>query len=78
MKSSNITIKIKSVLACESRVFAARHGISLSRLVEEQLEKAIREDQAYAAARQRALRQLEKGFDLGWKKPEDRNELHDR
>ena len=77
MKSSNITIKIKSDLAREARVFADRRGISLSRLVEEQLETAVREDQAYAAARQRALRQLKKGFDLGWKKPEDRNELHD-
>ena len=78
MKSSNITIKIKSDLAREVRVFAARRGISLSRLVEEQLEAVVREDQAYAAARQRALRQLKKGFDLGWEKPADRDELHDR
>ena len=78
MKSTNITIKVKADLAHEARSIAARHGISLSRLVEEQLETAVREDQAYAAARQRALRQLKKGFDLGWKKPEDRNELHDR
>jgi hypothetical protein len=78
MKSSNITIKIKSDLAREATLFAARRGISLSRLVEEQLETAVREDQAYAASRQRALRQLKKGFDLGWKKRQDRNELHDR
>ena len=78
MKSSNITIKIKSDLAREARVLAARHGISLSRLVEKQLETAVRQDQAYAVARQSALRQLKKGFDLGWKKSEDRNELHDR
>jgi hypothetical protein len=78
MKATNITIKIKSDLAHEARVFAARHGVSLSRLVAEQLEAVVREDQVYAAARQRALRQLKKGFDLGWEKPADRDELHDR
>jgi len=38
----------------------------------------VREEQAFAAARQRALRQLKKGFDLGWEKPGSRDELHDR
>jgi hypothetical protein len=78
MKSTNITIKVESDLAHEAKVFAARQGISLSRLVSEQLETLVREDQVFAAARQRALRQLKKGFDLGWEKPESRNELHDR
>lgn len=78
MKSTNITIKVESDLAHEAKVFAARHGISLSRLVSEQLESLVREDQIFAAARQRALRQLKKGFDLGLEKPESRDELHDR
>jgi len=78
MKSTNITIKVESELAYEARVFAARQGVSLSRLVSEQLETLVREDQVFAAARQRALRQLIKGFDLDWEKPESRNELHDR
>jgi hypothetical protein len=78
MKSTNITIKVESDLAHEAKVFAARHGVSLSRLVAEQLETLVREDQAFAAARQRALSQLKKGFDLGWEKPANRDELHDR
>jgi hypothetical protein len=78
MKSTNITIKVEADLAHEAKVFAARHGTSLSRLVSEQLETLVREDQVFAAARQRALRQLKKGFDLGWEKPEGREELHDR
>jgi hypothetical protein len=52
MKSTNITIKVESDLAHEAKVFAARHGVSLS--------------------------QLKKGFDLGWEKPANRDELHDR
>jgi len=78
MKATNITIKVESDLALEAKVFAARHGVSLSRLVADQLEKLVREDQAYAAARQRALRRLKTGFDLGWEKPAGRDELHDR
>ena len=78
MKATNITIKVEAGLAHEAKVYAARNGISLSRLVAEQLESLVLEDQVYAAARQRALRQLKKGFDLGWKKPLSRDELHDR
>ena len=78
MKATNITIKVESGLAHEAKVFAARHGTSLSRLVAEQLEMLVRGDQAYEAARQRALRRLKKGFDLGWEKPVSRGDLHDR
>ena len=78
MKSTNITIKVEAGLAHEAKVFAARQGVSLSRLVADQLERLVREEQAFAAARQRALRQLKKGFDLGWEKPGSRDELHDR
>ena len=78
MKATNITIKVESGLAHEAKVFAARHGVSLSRLVAEQLEKLVREDQAFMAARRRALHGLKKGFDLAWEAPASREELHDR
>jgi len=78
MRATNITIKVEAGLAHEAKVFAARQGVSLSRLVADQLERLVREEQAFAAARQRALRQLKKGFDLGWEKPRSRDELHDR
>lgn len=78
MKATNITIRLEAGLANEAKVYAARNGISLSRLVAEQLESLVREDQVYAAARQRALKQLKKGLDLGWEKPESRDELHNR
>jgi len=78
MKATNITIKVEAGLAHEAKVFAARQGVSLSRLVARQLERLVREEQAFAAARQRALRHLKKGFDLGWEKPGSRDELYDR
>ena len=78
MKATNITIKVESDLAQEARVLAARRGTSLSRLVAEQLELLVREDQVYAAAKQRALRRLKCGYDLDWEKPASRDVLHDR
>ena len=78
MKATNITIKIESDLALEARVLAARRGTSLSRLVADQLELLVREDQVYAAARQRALRRLKRGYHMDWEKPANRDVLHDR
>ena len=78
MTATNITLKIESDLARDARVLAAQRGPSLSRLVTEQLRHLVREEQAYAAARQSALGRLEKGLQLDWEKPGSRADLHDR
>ncbi len=78
MKSTNITVKVDSDLAKEAKVLAARRGTSLSRLVAEQLKALVQGDQAYVAARRRALRRLKRGYDLDWERPESRDMLHDR
>ncbi len=78
MEATNITIKIESSLARDARVLAASRGTSLSRLVTEQLSRLVQEEQAYAAAKQNALKSLHSGFDLDWEKPATRDELHDR
>ena len=78
MEATNITIKIDSGLARDARVLAARRGTSLSRLVTEQLSRLVQEEQTYAAAKRNALRTLDSGFELDWKKPESRDELHER
>jgi hypothetical protein len=78
MKATNITIKVESDLAQDARVLAAKRGTSLSRLVAAQLKAMVREDQVYLEARRSALRTLKRGYDLDWKKPENRNVLHDR
>ena len=77
-KGTNITVKVDAALAREARVLAARRGTSLSRLVAQQLETLVHDDQAYAAARRRALRRLKRGYDLEWAQPGDRAALHDR
>ncbi len=78
MSTSNITIKVDSHLVKEGKVLAARRGTSLSRLLAEQLERLVRADQTYAAAKRRALARLSRGYDLGWKRSANRAALHDR
>ena len=77
-KSTNITVKVDAGLAKEAKVLAARRGTSLSRLVAEQLETLVNDDQVYAASKRRALRRLKRGYDLGWEPTENRALLHDR
>ena len=78
MKATNITIKVNAELAREARVLAARRGTSLSRLVAVLLSALVGGDQAYGAAKRRALRRLNHGYDLGWERPAARNEVHER
>ena len=78
MIGTNVTIRIDADLARDAKVFAARRGTSLSRLVAEQLEALVRADQAYAAASRRALARLGRGYDLGGERPLSRDEVHDR
>ena len=77
-KATNITLKVDASLAREAKVLAARRGTSLSRLVAEQLEQLVNDDQVYAAAKRRALRRLKRGYDLGTSQSADRASLHDR
>lgn len=78
MSSTNITITVDTALAKDAKVFAARHGTSLSRLVTRQLERLVREDQIYAASTRRALARLKRGYDMGGKGALSREEVHDR
>lgn len=77
-KSINITVKVGTDLARDAKVLAARRGTSLSRLVADQLEILVRGEQAYAAAKRRALRRLRQGYDLDWSPPDSREDLHSR
>ena len=77
-KSTNITLKVDASLAKEAKVLAARRGTSLSRLVAEQLEQLVNDDQVYAAAKRRALQRLKRGYDLGATISGNRSTLHDR
>lgn len=78
VKGANVTIRIDADLVKDAKVLAARRHTSLSRLIAAHLRTLLRQDQAYAAAKQRALARLSQGYDLGWRKPANRSEAHDR
>jgi hypothetical protein len=75
---ANLTLKIDDALLRDAKVLAASRGTSVSRLVAEQLELLVCEHKCYEAAKRRAVQRLRKGFDLGWRPPASRDELHRR
>jgi hypothetical protein len=74
----NITLKIDSGILREIKVLAAETGSSVSSLVSSKLEEIVRERKAYSRSKKSALARLRAGFDLGWKPPSSRDELHER
>ncbi|HEV2699413.1 MAG TPA: DUF6364 family protein [Terriglobales bacterium] len=75
---TNITLKLDRDLLRKARVLAAEKDTSISALLAEQLEKAVRERAGYEQAKKRALAILKKGFDLGAAPLPSRDELHER
>jgi len=75
---TNITLKLDRDLLRRVRVLAAEKDTSVSALLAEQLEKAVRDREEYDAAKRRALAILKKGFDLGYTRPASRDEMHER
>jgi hypothetical protein len=75
---TNITLKLDRDLLRRAKILAAEKDTSVSALVTEQLERAVRDRDGYEQARKRALVILKKGFDLGYTAPKSRDELHER
>lgn len=75
---TNVTVKLDTKLLKEARILAAEEGSSISRLLASRLEDLVRERKGYDRARRRALARLRLGIDLGWKRPQTRDALHER
>ena len=75
---TNLTLKLDADLIREVRILAAEQGTSISALLSERLERMVRERKAYDSARRRALARLSEGYELHWKRPHSRDELHER
>jgi hypothetical protein len=75
---TNLTLKLDSDLIREVRVLAAEEGTSISALLASHLESMVRERKGYERARKRALARLNSGYELHWKRPRSRDELHER
>jgi Arc/MetJ-type ribon-helix-helix transcriptional regulator len=78
METQNITLSLPKQTLRKVKLLAVRRRSSVSRLLTGAVEKMIEEETDYAAARKRQTALLEQGFQLGFRKPASRDELHDR
>jgi predicted transcriptional regulator len=60
----NLTVRLDEGTVRKAKIVAAKRSTSVSRLVAEEIDRLVREDEAYEQARVEALADLEAGFDL--------------
>ncbi|MBW1715829.1 MAG: ribbon-helix-helix protein, CopG family [Deltaproteobacteria bacterium] len=80
MNRQNVTLSLPKSLLKKAKVIAASREKSLSELLRESLEEKVREANGYKKARQRQLKLLKEGLDLGTKGEiaTTRDEVHER
>ena len=80
MERQNVTLSLPKSLLKKAKVIAAGREKSLSDLLRESLEQKVREANGYKKARQRQLKLLKEGLDLGTKGDiaTTRDEIHVR
>ncbi len=61
----NLTVRLEEGTIRKAKIVAAKRSTSVSRLVADEIDRLVREDEAYEQARIEALADLESGFDLG-------------
>lgn len=61
----NLTVKLDETTIRKAKIVAAKRETSVSRLVADEIDRLVREDDAYEQARIEALADLDSGFDLG-------------
>jgi hypothetical protein len=74
----NITLSIEKELLKKAKLMATKKETSVTKLLTDQLNKMISEEDEYESSKKRALANLRKGFHLGGHIPCRREELHER
>ena len=65
MSSRNLTVRLEEGTIRKARVLAAKRSTSISRLVAEEIDRLVAEDDRYESVTRDALAELERGYDLG-------------
>ncbi|MDO9131138.1 MAG: hypothetical protein Q7U34_14855 [Anaerolineales bacterium] len=78
MDMQNITLSLPKPVLRRVKILAVQRQSSVSRLLTQAVEKMLEEETEYESARKRQTANLEKGFNLGFRKPANRDELHER
>jgi hypothetical protein len=74
----NLTVQLDEETISKARVLAARRSKSVSRLVADEIQRMVDDDDRYRRTRDIALRRLERGFHMGGGRLPDRESLHAR
>jgi len=74
----NLTISLSRQTVRKAKVLAARRATSISRLLAEQIEVLVGEEEAYQRAQKQAMMLLDQGLHLGGVIRSSRDELHER
>ena len=74
----NVTISLNSDTIQKAKVLAAQRSTSISRLLAEQIESLVGQEEAYERSQRVATALLKKGFHLGGNIAANRDELHER
>jgi len=78
MEMQNITLSLPKPVLRRVKILAVQRQSSVSRLLTQAVEKMLEEETEYESARKRQTANLEKGFNLGFRKLASRDELHER
>ena len=78
MAKQNITLSLDKDVIRKARLLSARKSTSVSKLLSDELERLVRDQDRYEQAKRSALAALKKGFHFGGKAMAGREELHDR
>lgn len=78
MIKQNLTVSLPLQTLKKAKVLAARRDTSISKLLAEQIEILVGEDEAYEKAERQAAALLDQGFHLGGVIRANRIEWHER
>jgi metal-responsive CopG/Arc/MetJ family transcriptional regulator len=80
MERQNVTLSLPKALLKKAKTIAVQQDKSLSELLRESIEEKVQETSGFRKARERQIRVLKCGFDLGTggKLAITRKELHER
>jgi predicted transcriptional regulator len=74
----NLTIQLDADTIRKARILAVERSVSVSRLVADEIERMVKDEEQYHAAHRQALDLMSRGLHLGGEIPPSREELYDR
>lgn len=80
MEMQNITLSLPRDVLLKVKLLAVQRGTSISRLLTNELERLVAQEELYARAMQRHMQLMEQGIDMGTQGQihTSRDELHER